>query len=533
MLNFEIKSRWRPQQSLLGLLGLLASLAVPAAAQPLPPPPEVPEDVPAIDAPNRSPLPPNLGPTPSTPVAPIAPTATPAPPQPFDSVVQNDPNYEAGQDLRQLVKLFINESLDAGNKSAAVNYNDLYTQLLARSYGNPQPLQAIEYQLVLESLETYGEPSDRLLLPQDFKQLLNRTRPVLQAQTIAPRVIYLRVPELTPSTAEDIEKLLFAQDFSRGLILDLRGSTGYDPQVVADVSRIFLPRTIQPLAVTEDRFGQLTAWDSERLPVAADFPLAVLIDGNTRQGAVLLAANLVRSGTTVTIGQTTQGTERQTRFFLLPSGAAVELAVARWQSGDNRPLINGLTPMQPVSGSDDDWFRVALSTLSLPPQPPQISQRPTVFVQEDIVGRYPLGLDTRNLSTNLLGNVDFIKAETGQNVFQPNSDLKIFYLQDYVLFTYRHPGILDSFFADRIYTTHPEAQTAEGLGINATYSDVVRTYGGPGENGYNEVVPFPQGSREAARDDRYYVNYDAIGIGFIFESGTNQVVGIGLYKPGS
>lgn len=118
-------------------------------------------------------------------------------------------------------------------------------------------------------------------------------------------------------------------------------------------------------------------------------------------------------------------------------------------------------------------------------------------------------------------------------MFQPNSDLKIFYLQDYILFTYRHPGIVDSFFANRIYTTHPEAMTGEGIRIGSTYSEVIAVYGGPGENGYNEVVPYPKGSREYLRDDRYYVNYDALGLAFAFEVGSNQVTAIGLFKPGS
>jgi carboxyl-terminal processing protease len=55
----------------------------------------------------------------------------------------------------------------------------------------------------------------------------------------------------------------------------------------------------------------------------------------------------------------------------------------------------------------------------------------------------------------------------------------------------------------------------------------------PGENGYNEVVPYPKGSREYLRDDRYYVNYDALGLSFAFAVGSNRVTAIGLFKPGS
>ncbi|MFS8885959.1 S41 family peptidase [Synechococcus sp. H70.2] len=438
-----------------------------------------------------------------------------------------------GQDLRYLVGLFINESWQAGNQAAAVNYSDLYTRLLARTYRDPRPPIEVEYELIREILREYGDPADRFWDPQSFRDLLNRPRPPLQARQIGPRQVYLAVPELTPATAQQIRQALYTQDYSQGIVLDLRGSVGYDPQVIADVARLFLPRSVQPLLVTEDRFGQSTSWNSENLPLAAGIPLAVLVDGNTRQGATLLAAQLGASGSTVIVGQTTQGSERQTRFFALPSGAAVELAVATWKTGDGRSLAQGLVPLQRVEGDENAWLKAALEALALPPRRPSPPPRPTVLVQEGRVGRFVLGMDTRNVDTHLLGNVELIPAESRANVFQPNSDLKIFYLPDYILFAYRPPGVLNSFFADRIYTTHPEAMTGEGIRIGSTYSEVVAVYGGPGENGYNEVVPYPKGSREYLREDRYYVNYDALGLSFVFAVGSNQVTAIGLFKPGS
>ncbi|MEN9225987.1 MAG: S41 family peptidase [Thermostichus sp. HHBFW_bins_43] len=443
------------------------------------------------------------------------------------------PREPVGLDLRHLVGLFINESLDAGSQAAAVSYNDLYTRLLARGYGDPRPPLEVEYELLQEILKEYGDPVDRFLDPQAFKSLLNRPRPPLQAQVIGPRMVYLAVPDLTPATAQQIRQTLYTQDYSRGIILDLRGSVGYDPQVIADVARLFLPRSIQPLLITEDRFGEPTPWNSENLPIAAGIPLAVLVDGNTRQGATLLAAQLGSSGSTIVLGQPTQGSERQTRFFALPSGAAVELAVANWKTGDGRSLEQGLVPLKTLDGDGNVWLNAGIEALALPPRRPTPPPRPTVFLREGRIGRFELGMDTRNVDTHLLGNVDQISADSRANVFQPNSDLKLFYLQDYILFTYRHPGIIDSFFANRIYTTHPEAMTSEGIRIGSTYTEVTEVYGKPGENGYNEVVPYPKGSREYLRDDRYYVNYDALGLAFAFEVGSNQVRAIGLFKPGN
>jgi len=287
---------------------------------------------------------------PPVPVVPSVeePRVDPVPPSPEVSPASRIPaaSPPMGQDLRYLVRLFINESWQAGKQAAAVNYNDLYSRLLTRTYRDPRPPIEVEYELIREILREYGDPADRFWDPQSFRDLLSRPRPPLQARQIGPRQVYLAVPELTPATAQQIRQALYTQDYSQGIVLDLRGSVGYDPQVIADVARLFLPRSVQPLLVTEDRFGQSTPWNSENLPLAAGIPLVVLVDGNTRQGATLLAAQLGASGNTVIVGQTAQGSERQTRFFALPSGAAVELAVATWKTGDGRSLAQGLVPLQ-------------------------------------------------------------------------------------------------------------------------------------------------------------------------------------------
>ncbi len=512
---------------------LLFSQSSRGQSQPLPPPPTV-----------GSPIAPNLPlPIEASPSNPMMMDFTagedvPASGIPMESGSPVPPQEQrAGADLRQLVGLFINDSLDAGSQAGAVNYNELYQQVLARGYSNTQPTQEIEYEVIIETLEQYGDPVDQFLRPEAFRALLSQARTPLESRILGTGVMYFRIPELTPATPQQIRRALYLEDYSQGILLDLRGSTGYDPQVIADVARLFLPRSITNLVVTEDRFGELTTWNSPELPIGAGVPLVVLVDGQTRQGAVLLASQLASSGQVAILGQPTQGTDRQTRFFLLPSGAAVEMAVGRWRTGENRPIVDGLTPMQSISGSDGDWLNAGLRTLaSLPARSRPAQQRQEsimVSLAERRVGRFDLGMDTRNVDTTVLGNVDSIAGTSRANVFQPNSDLKIIYIDDYILFNYRNPGIVDSFYADRIYTTQANAQTPEGIRMGSTYREVTQVYGPPGEGGYNEVVPFPIGSREVAREDRYYVNYDSLGIAFAFEVGSNQVVAIGLYKPGS
>ncbi|MEN9219357.1 MAG: S41 family peptidase [Thermostichales cyanobacterium GMQP_bins_62] len=498
---------------------LLMLWSVPVMAQGLPPIPTIPQFSPL---PSPSPPPPPVLPSPSP--SPCPQPQVLAPPTPATAV-------PIGSDLRQLVQLFINESLQAGNNPEAVNYNALYEQLLAKRFGDPRPAAVTEYELIQSLLERYGEKGDRLLTPAEFNELLNRPRPPIGPEQPQPGVLLLRVPEITPNTPLELREILRTQDSSRGIILDLRGATGYDPQVLAATARLFLPPTIQPLLITTDRFGQPTPWNDSQVPLAADRPLIVLVDSQTQQGAVLLAAQLGLSGNTQILGEPTQGTEFQRKFFVLPSGAAVELTIARWQTGDGRSLSEGLVPLQTLSGDPMTWLGTAVSRLQGQVLEPG-GRRPTIFPTEGRIGRFALGLDLREIQGGALGNVDNISAASGANVFQPNSDLRIFYIQDYVLFGYRPASVLRSFFANRIYHFGADAMTAEGIGIGASYEQVVQTYGRFGENGFHETKPFPVGSRDYGRTDRYYINYEALGLSFVLDSSSHRVIGIGLYKAG-
>ncbi|MEO1131781.1 MAG: S41 family peptidase [Cyanobacteria bacterium J06639_1] len=451
----------------------------------------------------------------------------------FSQPTQPTRAYSSGADLRQVVEIFSKESLAAGSNPQAVAYDELYESAIAlQSSAGLSPVEA-EYQVIRETLTRYGLRGDRLLTPNDFSRLLNQPRPPVQARSLAAGVTMLTIGDITPATAKQVRQNLYANDYTRGVVLDLRGSTGYDPQAIANVARIFMPRSMSPAIASLDRFEKETTWDSKDVPIAARTPLVTLVDGRTERGAVILAALMGARGNARIAGEPTAGTDTQTRFFVLPSGAAIEMAVARWRPdadagfGQNT-LVRGLVPSETLSG-----FDVESQALGLLPDAPAIAIKPNIFQESGRIGRFELGFDARQSDIGALGGMDSVSSSSGENIFQPGSDLRIFYLKEYILFAYRNQGTLSSFFADRIYMTDDSAQTEEGLRLGASYSDVVRTYGAPGENGYNEISPFPRSTRVALDEDRYFINYDALGLSFAFETGTNQVVAIGLYKPGS
>lgn len=485
------------------------------------------EDLPPIPIPSApsgdvapAPMPPSGDATPPQTAAPISPASSSAALPP-------------AEDLRQTVDLYVVESL-AANESNLPSFQQLQQELAQQSSIPGQPPIQKEYNYIRSFLARYGTTGDRLLEPAEFNQLLNRPRPPVPSQQLSPGIIYFALPELTPAVASQIRQILYRQDYSNGIVLDLRGSVGYDPRVVADIARLFLPRNISPLVFSTNRVGERSLWDGNTQPIATGIPLVVFVDGQTQRGATLLAATLDNGSNTIIAGQPTQGAGVQTQFYVLPSDASVEMAIARWQpvpliEGTSKNVEQGIIPERSLSPGDD-WLARVPSLL-----PSNLAERrpPTISLEEGRVGRFSLGMNLGNPGTGNLGIVDSVTNRSGNNVIRPNSDLKLYYLEDFVVFGYRDRDSLRNYFADRVYMNAPETMTVEGIGVGSTYSEVVATYGPPGENGYNEVNPFPVDSRINREKNYYFINYDALGIGFAFQAGTNQVQAIGLYKSGS
>ena len=496
------------QIALLGGMILLGGIAFGAIAQEESLPP-----IPIPAAPSESAPPPSSAPIPPS---------------------QSVPNIlPEASDLRQVVDIFVVESLSA-DESNLPSFQPLRQELARQPTIPGQPPIQREYNFIRDFLARYGSTDDRLLEPAEFAQLLNRPRPPIPSQQLSPGLVYFAVPEITPATANQIRQTLFQQDYSNGIVLDLRGSTGYDPRIIADVARLFVPRTTTPLVVSSDRTGVQTEWSGTTQSIAAGIPLLLFVDGGTQRGATLLAAILASRDHTAVAGQTTQGTEVQTQFFALPSEAAVELGVARWQlagEGENNTntVASGVIPARPL-GPGEDWIaRVP----SLMPPSPMAQKTPTISIEEGRVGRFTLGLDLGKPNTGRLGIEDSFPRDSGESVLRLNSDLKLYHLEDYVIFGYRNRRTLNTYFADRIYMNAPRTYTVEGIGVGDSYTEVIATYGPPGENGYNEINPYPANSRLNLHQNLYFVNYDVLGLGFAFEAGTNTVQAIGLYKPGS
>jgi carboxyl-terminal processing protease len=180
-----------------------------------------------------------------------------------------------------------------------------------------------------------------------------------------PQYGYLRINYFNDSTLQEVRDVLIGPSGMsggmpeiKGLILDLRGNPGGVFASAVAVAELFLSGVIvigqSPLPDYNRNFkGEANA--------PFQFPIVVLVDGDTASSAEVLAAALKESRSTPTrlVGQPTFGKGSvqcliQLKKAPLEKAAAIRLTVARLFSPSNQPLTGkGVTPDVPVKVGGD------------------------------------------------------------------------------------------------------------------------------------------------------------------------------------
>ena len=135
----------------------------------------------------------------------------------------------------------------------------------------------------------------------------------------------------------------------RGLILDLRWCPGGVLNEAVDSASLFLDGGV--VATVHARGKDDVVHRSDGQGAFTDFPVVVLVNGQTSGGAELIAAALQDRGRAVVAGQRTVGKGSvQTQLPLAAPGAALKLT----NGAILRPSRKGLQ-REPGAGPDDDW----------------------------------------------------------------------------------------------------------------------------------------------------------------------------------
>lgn len=136
-----------------------------------------------------------------------------------------------------------------------------------------------------------------------------------------------------------------------GIILDLRGNTGGILEEAIRIAECFVPQGELIVAVAGRDTAEREVWFSERDPLAAGIPLAVLVDRHSASASELLAAAIQDHDLGVIVGEPTVGKGMVQSVRTLPFGASVRLTTA-WYVTPSGRSIQQLEGLVPAGGTD-------------------------------------------------------------------------------------------------------------------------------------------------------------------------------------
>ncbi len=165
------------------------------------------------------------------------------------------------------------------------------------------------------------------------------------------RLALVRITTLSGGTADDLRTVLetLRDRQMRGLVLDLRWCPGGYLREAIEVADLFLGEGV--IATEKSRGREDTVYRSTDTGKFRDFALVVLVNGETKGGAELIAAALQDHKRAVVVGQRTCGKGS----VQVPLGLGVEGVVLKLTKGTFvRPSGKNLHRF-PDSSSADDW----------------------------------------------------------------------------------------------------------------------------------------------------------------------------------
>jgi hypothetical protein len=171
-----------------------------------------------------------------------------------------------------------------------------------------------------------------------------------KAIVLESNVVYLRASGVANGLADKLNtayRALTASNKVVGVVLDLRFADGDDYAAVPETTKLFTtPKTSGPIGG----------------------PLVVLVNGETRGAAEVLATTLRESGAALIIGSTTAGEVKMFQEFPLKNGERLRIAITPTISS-NTPVVAHVQPDIAVTTSPDDeraYFADAYTELSKP-----------------------------------------------------------------------------------------------------------------------------------------------------------------------
>jgi carboxyl-terminal processing protease len=169
-------------------------------------------------------------------------------------------------------------------------------------------------------------------------------------------ILYLKPGALTTSRVDEIAAALKSNK-SHKVLLDLRNSSGGDPQEGLRLANFFLKQGT--MATLEGQKFPRQTFTADPTKFLTDAPLAVLVNRGTYGPAELTAAAIEDAKRGDVVGERTFGEGSVQKTIELPDGAALLLTVAKYQTpGGKKIQDEAVTPTvlvgQTLDDDDDD-----------------------------------------------------------------------------------------------------------------------------------------------------------------------------------
>jgi carboxyl-terminal processing protease len=182
---------------------------------------------------------------------------------------------------------------------------------------------------------------------------LPATLPLGEQEYNSSTILYLKPGVLTAARVDEIAAQLKTVGKSQKILLDLRDASGDDAQQGLRLANFFIKQGT--LAKLEGQKFPAQIFTADPAKTLTDAPLAVLINRGTYGPAELAAAAILDSKRGDVVGERTFGEGSVQKTIELPTGAALLLTVAKYQSPAGIKIQDAaVTPSVVVGKPTDD-----------------------------------------------------------------------------------------------------------------------------------------------------------------------------------
>ncbi|MGD0733270.1 MAG: S41 family peptidase [Terracidiphilus sp.] len=166
-------------------------------------------------------------------------------------------------------------------------------------------------------------------------------------------ILYLKPGQLTAARVDEIGAKIRAAGKNRKVLLDLRDSSGDDPQQGIRLANFFIKQGT--LASLEGQKFPMQTFTADPAKVLTDAPVAVLVNRGTYGPAELAAAAIEDLKRGDVVGERTFGEGSVQKTIELPDGAALLLTVAKYEAPDGKKIQDdAVTPTVAVGEAIDE-----------------------------------------------------------------------------------------------------------------------------------------------------------------------------------